>query len=181
MIIELNGMLKMQQVLDQKIMKGQNIKEDTYQDRLLALVVELGECANEWKGFKFWKVNPLPNTRALRKPAMNPEDKEYYNPLLEEYVDILHFILSVGNSLEVDRNERKLGVKPWKAESISEQFMMITGKAYELFKYEERHAWEILFRMFVALGSMMGFTWVDIEAAYFEKNEINHERQAKGY
>lgn len=181
MKVELNEMLKMQEVLDQKILKAQNIKESTYSERLLALIVELGECANEWKGFKFWKVNPLPNTRALRKPTMNPEDKEYYNPLLEEYVDILHFILSVGNSLEVDRTERKLGVRPWKAESISEQFILITGKAYELFKYEERHSWEILFRMFIALGELMGFTWQDIKEAYFDKNQINHERQAEGY
>jgi dimeric dUTPase (all-alpha-NTP-PPase superfamily) len=58
--------------------------------------VELGECANEWRGFKFWSVNQIPHTSAVRVPTMMEEDKEYYNPLLEEYVDGLHFVLELG-------------------------------------------------------------------------------------
>jgi dimeric dUTPase (all-alpha-NTP-PPase superfamily) len=31
------------------------------------------------------------------------------------------------------------------------------------------------------LGKMLGFTPEDIEQAYIEKNEVNYERQRKGY
>lgn len=27
---------------------------DCYEKLILALLVEVGECANEWRGFKFW-------------------------------------------------------------------------------------------------------------------------------
>jgi dimeric dUTPase (all-alpha-NTP-PPase superfamily) len=65
--------------------------------------VELGECANEWRGFKFWSVNQLPHTSAVRTPCMMEEDKEYYNPLLEEYVDGLHFVLELGLDEQIEQ------------------------------------------------------------------------------
>lgn len=53
--------------------------------RLLALQVEVSELANALKrdGFKYWTTKPA-----------EPRDR-----LLDEYVDILHFFLSVGLSL----------------------------------------------------------------------------------
>lgn len=31
--------------------------EDRFEKLILALLVEIGECANEWRGFKFWSKN----------------------------------------------------------------------------------------------------------------------------
>lgn len=56
--------------------------ESTSEKRLLALLVELHELANETKCFKFWSVNPN-----------GKKDK-----ILMEYVDVLHFTLSIFNS-----------------------------------------------------------------------------------
>ncbi|MDA6141611.1 dUTPase, partial [Escherichia coli] len=70
--------------------------EDRNEKRLLAFIVELGECAQEHRGFKYWSKDQQPRTKAVRVPAMMEEDKEYYNPLLEEYVDGLHFVLELG-------------------------------------------------------------------------------------
>src|SRR5690606_35214931 len=94
--------------------------------KTLALQVELGELANEWRGFKFWKVNQQPVTferlnkkctkcKGMGRIVINPGtldnklvdcDKcvggwQYKNPLLEEYVDCLHFILSIGLELKI--------------------------------------------------------------------------------
>jgi dimeric dUTPase (all-alpha-NTP-PPase superfamily) len=82
--MNLEKLFQTQKVLRDRI--GYN-EPDRFNKLILALKVELGECANEWRGFKFWSVNQIPHTSAVRVPTMMEEDKEYYNPLLEEYVD----------------------------------------------------------------------------------------------
>lgn len=52
-------------------------------DRILALSVEVGEFANATRCFKYWSNKPS-------------ESKER---LLDEYADILHFMLSVANTM----------------------------------------------------------------------------------
>jgi len=52
-------------------------------DRITALFCEVGEFANANRGFKYWS----------RKP---PESRMR---LLDEYADILHFYLSIGNTM----------------------------------------------------------------------------------
>lgn len=34
---------------------------------------------------------------------------------------------------------------------------------------------------FILLGEMLGFTWSQIEQGYYDKNQINIERQNAGY
>ena len=58
-------------------------------DRLLALFVEVGEFANATRCFKYWS----------KKPS---ESKER---LLDEYVDMLHFWLSIGNVMRFTPKE----------------------------------------------------------------------------
>lgn len=184
MFVNLKNLFWMQGTLDEHILQEQGLKKAPFNERILALIAELGECANEWQGFKYWKrpENRQPNIRAKRFPAMMPEDQIFYNPMLEEYVDMLHFILSLGLELKVKiDHERVIETEIWMAETITEQFLMITGKAYELWKYKDPAIWESLFRMFVALGEILGFTWDQVENAYFEKNAINHARQVQKY
>src|SRR5690625_3078739 len=71
----------MQQKLDEYIQKKQSLEEkDLFEQKVLALIVELGELANETRSFKFWSKNKKLNDEAI----------------LEEYVDGIHFILSLG-------------------------------------------------------------------------------------
>jgi len=58
-------------------------------DRILALSVEVGEFANATRCFKYWSIKPS-------------EPKER---LLDEYVDILHFWLSIGNTMKFTAEE----------------------------------------------------------------------------
>src|SRR5690606_18909315 len=102
------------------------------------------------------------------------------NPLLEEYVDCLHFILSIG--LDITDPELIELREIDKAETITEQFIMIFDAVGELYEFEYEHwDYESLLIKFVDLGEMLGFTWKQIEEAYMRKNAVNHHRQENGY
>ncbi|MEH7521984.1 dUTP diphosphatase [Bacillus sp. JJ1503] len=183
--MDLKKLFEIQKVLRDRI----NYNEpDRFNKLVLALLVELGECANEWRGFKFWSVNQLPHTSAVRVPCMMDEDKEFYNPLLEEYVDGLHFVFEIGieiaEEIQFDVEDYfkeiadEIRGKSQKSRTITEQFSYIfyltTSVNYDFnFPY--------LFAAYYHLGEMLGFTWEQIEQAYFEKNKINHQRQESGY
>ncbi|MBM7607553.1 dimeric dUTPase (all-alpha-NTP-PPase superfamily) [Lysinibacillus composti] len=83
--MNLTKLFEIQAGLDYHITKEhpEQNDENRLSKKVLALQVELGECANEWRGFKFWS-----NDQVARE-----------NLLLEEYVDCLHFLLSIGNTL----------------------------------------------------------------------------------
>jgi dimeric dUTPase (all-alpha-NTP-PPase superfamily) len=187
--VNLEKLFQAQRVLRDRI--GYN-EPDRLNKLILALLVELGECANEWRGFKFWSVNQLPHTSAVRVPCMMEEDKEYYNPLLEEYVDCLHFVLELG--LEINPKDFPVvDIEPLTGEfkSVIEAyrhtFNWSVNLDYILFDepfksdYRIQRTYFNLLQVFITLGEMLGFTWEEVENAYFAKNEINHQRQEDGY
>lgn len=153
------------------------VGEDRFKKRLLALLTEVGELANEWRGFKFWSVNQLPHTSAARTKSQDTNEFEFYNPLLEEYVDGLHFILELGIILDDIFYSKE--IEPFKTDSIEYQFLKVYREITNVW-LDEVFYLELL-NAYVGLGEMLGFTWEDIEKAYFEKNAINHKRQEQGY
>lgn len=79
--------------------------QDNLDWKLLALQVELAECANEWRGFKKWSKDQKPRIEVLtNNPDKTDKNKPWLirNLLLEEYVDCLHFILSIGLELVIN-------------------------------------------------------------------------------
>lgn len=175
--MNIKKLFEMQKVLKDRI--GYN-GEDRLNKLILALLVELGECANEWRGFKFWSKDQEPKTKALRYPAMMEEDKEYYNPLLEEFVDGLHFILELGIELDFVHVITD-DIKPIKNDTIANQFIFISTKVGTLLTYQGIPNYIHIVQNYLGLGQMLGFTWEEIEQAYIYKNKINHERQESGY
>lgn len=176
--MNLEKLFETQAYLDDKIERQHGlVGEGLVEKKILALLVEVGECANEWRGFKFWSKDQEPRTKALKHPAMMEEDKEYYNPLLEEYVDGLHFILSIGNDL----GYQPIYVIPSRCEDITEQFNQLFWKICRLNKFASKGNYLDVFSLFIGLGEILGFTLEQIENAYFEKNKVNHQRQAQGY
>ncbi|MBZ9608654.1 dUTPase [Clostridium estertheticum] len=88
--MELGELYQKQRVLDEIIvdvstnrMRWECYSKDFLTDRLLALSCEVSELANATRSFKYWS----------KKPS---ESKER---VISEYVDVLHFFLSVGNTL----------------------------------------------------------------------------------
>lgn len=130
--------------------------------KILALQVELGELANETRCFKFWS-NKGPSPREA---------------ILEEYVDCLHFILSIG--LEggfTDIVPTKINSTDNLTDQFQDMFARITAFQHKptLDNYEK------LFNHFLLLGSKLDFTEEEIHSAYLKKNKINHRRQDEGY
>src|SRR5690606_29159960 len=95
------------------------------------------------------------------------------NPLLEEYVDCLHFILSIG--LDCKFNDGKFYTSH--KETTLEQFLRLFEKVGDFSAFPTKGNYECIFNYFLGLGEMLGFTWDEIEQAYLAKNKINHARQ----
>ncbi|MFB4258992.1 dUTP diphosphatase [Shouchella clausii] len=218
--MNLKRLFQIQEELDNAIVEKKGLQgRNLLSERILALQVELGECANEWRGFKFWKQNPLPQTKkeiecttcngtgdenyeanfeSLMEEKGSVPHKEctscngsgiagYKNPLLEEYVDCLHFFLSIGISIG------HTDFEAWEysyTKDETKQFLAVFGQIDNIrIIFEDKDniepddcvVYETAFAHFLALGKMLGFTWGEIEQAYLQKNEINHKRQETGY
>ncbi|KKE79021.1 dUTP diphosphatase [Oceanobacillus caeni] len=154
----------MQQSLDNHIESNHQLKnQDLFQEKYLALLVELGELANETRCFKFWSNKSRNNNDII----------------LEEYVDGLHFILSLGLEKGYRYTSRNLSELTRAAET--EQFNIVFESCINFYKNVSKETYEQLFMNFLLLGEVLGFSESDIQVAYYKKNEINFERQNKGY
>lgn len=68
---------------------------------------------------------------------------------------------------------------PIKMGTIEIQFITLF-KATVTF-LEDISYYQEMWELFLGLGEMLGFTWDEIEQAYYAKNKENHERQNNGY
>ncbi|MBU8908536.1 dUTP diphosphatase [Desertibacillus haloalkaliphilus] len=161
----------MQRHLDEHIEQEHPLApgEDRFAEKVLALQVEMAELANETRCFKYWS----------NKPSSDQET------ILEEYVDGVHFLLSIGNDIGVtELIIQKDCVMDTMAKTFSKLManaeIMVTSK--EMMPQFIQSDWKALFSMYIGLGEVyLGFTWEQIERAYIEKNQVNHERQENGY
>jgi len=184
--------------------------ENRLEKKVLALLVELGECANEFRGFKFWSNRQTANELewvdedcksckgtgidvegvALGNPYPCIECEGLSvlaypkNPLLEEFVDCLHFILSIGNDLHFDYEEflkRHFAMD----EDINRLFIDAMGSTVKIIQHYgtnfARYSLCATLRYFLEIGRKLGFTEEQIESAYWKKYEINKQRQRDGY
>ena len=157
----------MQKKLDQYIEKKHQLENvDLFGKKILALFVEVGELANETRCFKFWSNKP-PSNRSV---------------ILEEFVDGVHFILSLGISLNFDQKQLVLvNEQIGQAEDTFELFLKVY-RAIDRFAQTKSFAdYENLFQLYLALGNQLGFSLEDIQKAYIAKNEVNYNRQDSGY
>lgn len=196
--MNLTKLFEMQRELDERIVKEKGLENEyLLPQKILALQVELGECANEWRGFKFWSNRQTPKEPEYNwKPnedgsnlVWEPEFGYKSYPLLEEYIDCLHFILSIGLDIGYEIEDARYlhdhNIQVFKSmygitEQFTDTFSAITEMIEDLPSVEHEF-YEDIFLSFLALGEMLGFTWEQIEAAYMAKNEVNHNRQSTGY
>ncbi len=147
-------LMAMQRLLDERIEKriGETAKNLSTKKEI-AFKVELGEMLNESPSvFKFWKLSA----------------KADKNRLLEEYVDCLHFALSLNDGQTAN------DVNPLLIGTPQEQ-------AAELFKIDISEDWKRFFGLFLGLGALLGISIRDMQDFYVVKNAVNHSRQASGY
>ncbi|MGP4108359.1 dUTP diphosphatase [Virgibacillus sp. L01] len=158
-----SALYTMQKQLDNYIESQHDLTgKDLFKEKQLALLVELGELANETRCFKFWSKKPR-----------NDE-----NVILEEYVDGVHFILSLG----LEKGYEYISTRTEKSStSETEQFNLVFS-ACVLFKQQPtRENYESLFEYYLQLGELLGFDEKAVQDAYLKKNEVNYERQNQGY
>ncbi|MGG1480460.1 dUTP diphosphatase [Bacillus smithii] len=183
--MNLAKLFEMQRKLDAHIEKEHPREpgEDRLAKKILALQVELGELANELpEVFKFWS-----------------HKKNNYERALKEYVDCLHFILSIGlEEVEDSFFGDVIQIYPHydskivtiKENTVIKQFNSLflevgllsdttDDRAYDVQSIEDAYA--NILGLFFGLGEILGFEWEEIEQAYLEKNKINHHRQEVGY
>ncbi|MFC4389125.1 dUTP diphosphatase [Gracilibacillus marinus] len=210
-------LFEIQAGLDEHIIQEKGLQgQDLLDKKILALQVELGELANEWRGFKFWSNDQEPRTwypnekdiceSCKGQPIFKKNNKiigqcedcdgcgvHFHNPLLEEYVDCLHFIFSIGNDLEIKEVDvGELG--DYTEETETGTFNQLFSYASALNTYldanlpasiskeEIQDEYGCMFACFIGLGEKyFEFTIEQIVQAYLEKNKINHERQNTGY
>ena len=205
--MDLQKLFEIQAELDCHINNEHPVKEgeDRLAKKILALQVELGELANEWRGFKFWSHDQKPRRvvyeickycgcEGIKTLGFQFESCWYCGgtglqvvkrPLLEEYVDCLHFILSIGNDITYltdDEIEEVLtnAKVPDDYGNIVDTFIVLNSYSCEL-KHCENRDYINLLTIFLNLGYELGFTDEQIEQAYLEKNRLNYQRQETNY
>lgn len=182
--MNLAKLFEVQKVLRDRI----NYNEpDRFNKLVLALLVELGECANEWRGFKFWSQDQEARGQGkyLEYDCECNGGNHWVtkNPLLEEYVDGLHFVLELG----IEKFRELIGynfsseIAVIDKKDITLQFNFIFNKVGDLVGNPTKGNYIWVTELYLGLGEMLGFTWEEIEQSYYEKNRINHERQENGY
>lgn len=163
--------------------KGNQVEEDfnTY-DLISAFLVELGEFLNEVRAFKYWSVKEI--------------DKEKAH---EEFVDGVHFILSIGNhfwglekmgiisssleerleKLETGEKDLYIGKKcDYKNKFVSRSISLFSNSNCLYGTLEEYIDYVV---SFMKLGMNVGMGIEDIINEYNKKHEINYLRQVNGY
>lgn len=163
--MQLQKLFKMQQALDHHIeVKHELQNEDLFNRKVLALLVELGELANETRCFKFWSIKPSSEKSVV----------------LEEFVDGIHFILSLGIECGFQELQYTITNEPSKL-NVSEQFLLIYEKVNEFKNSKDSDSFKALIGMYLVLGELLGITYEEMEKAYFKKNEVNYQRQQNNY
>lgn len=161
--LQLKDLFEIQRSLNDRILKEHNLDPSTLRKKkFLALLTELGELANETRCFKYWSTKP-------------PSPKEV---ILEEYVDCLHFILTIG----LDKGYTD--VKPEALEDnndLSSQFINLFLAVNELVSFSSENSYQVLIEDFYSLGKALGFTWDEVVEGYLSKNQLNHQRQDDRY
>lgn len=165
--------------------QGVNINDmEIIKKKVVALIVEVGECMNEWQGFKYWKVNHQPKRLTM----------------LEEYADILAFSFGVGYSLGVT-NHLAMVYNAYEAErgkNVQHHFMKLYSEAMALYEHldgikKPSSEWGIhevekvgTLATFVVIAALKLGASLEIDEntmaeLYYTKRAINVERQNTGY
>ncbi|GGJ86080.1 hypothetical protein GCM10007063_05740 [Lentibacillus kapialis] len=155
--MNLEQLRPIQKQLDDKILEQHGLTESNLSvQKASALICELWECMNESKVFKYWSV---------KKPNRDE--------LLEEYVDSIHFALSLANDIGlsdyeyVDPGENDLNI-------------LAIGLTNMITRLPVEKNIEQVLNYLIKLGYQLGFTEEDVINEYYNKNKENHARQESG-
>ncbi|MCI3197649.1 dUTPase [Bacillus sp. HU-1818] len=114
------------------------------------------------------------------------------NPLLEEYVDCIHFFLSIAikkgweDAMSLPEEGfvemKKKGFEGGLTGVFLEMKWMLLNSYMSKDQSTKKTSFSLAWALFLSIGTIgFGFTLEQIEAAYMDKNAVNHQRQQEGY
>ena len=162
-IAHLKPLFEAQAKLDATIAENHHVTyETTHSRRVLALLVEIGEFANTTRCFKYWSNKGM-------------EDKE---TVLDEYADGMHFFLSLGIDVGTNKLDYEI-VRPYT--DLTSQIHHVYSLIEEFKKEWQEVPYIRAFSAFLNIIPLLGYTFQDVEEAYFKKLGVNYVRQETNY
>lgn len=163
MKLNLTELIPLQDELDERIMDlHHEVRETTQLKRILALVVEISELANETRSFKYWSLK-------------GPSEKDV---LLEEFSDSIHFILSLGIDLKL--NELIVECDDISYD-LSRLFLEWTDDAIQLMHDFNFDNFQKCANYCAKIAYTLQFNENEVLDTYYKKNKKNHNRQDTAY
>lgn len=165
--INLRPLFFLQEKLDTRIKSQYEYDEvltkEHFQKKVLAFRVEIAELLNALRYHKYW-------SQALPQPR---------EEILEEYVDGLHFMLSIG----IEKGVRDYQYKGFYAENMTADDLTYIFETLMTTPWQDLRKDDYLrgLEMYIRLGEILLFKWDEVKEAYTEKNIKNLERQEQGY
>ncbi|WP_033541511.1 dUTP diphosphatase [Planococcus sp. CAU13] len=156
-------LFEMQEELDRFIQANNSAAGDLFVKKGLALIVELAELANETRAFKFWS-------------SKGPSERDV---ILEEYVDSIHFLLSVG--IEKGLDDLTEWPEPAADFDLTTLFLMTNSSILEFLEEQSMAAYREVWGCYGAIARVLGFSYDEVLEAYVSKNQKNYDRQKNGY
>lgn len=163
---QLTIMYEHQKALDDRIIKKHQLEgKNLIENKLLALLVEIGELANTTRCFKHWSLK-----------AAAPKEET-----LEEFVDGIHFFISLAIEYAITPGQLVVN-EDYTENELTASFIKLYEYITNIGLIDLESELVAAFSLFIGIGEKhLGFTWDEIVQAYFEKNEVNHQRQDNGY
>ncbi|MDD3223187.1 MAG: dUTP diphosphatase [Clostridium sp.] len=161
--MNLNKLFDLQRRLDSVIIKEHHLKDESlFSEKALALQVKLAELANKTRCFKYWS-----------------NEKSSANELIvEEYIDCLHFILSIG----LDKNFNDIELSDVNTENnLTDQFLDLFIDTNDFIICSSLDTYITLFEDFLCLGENLGLSDDIIENTFLNENLVTSNRQASLY
>jgi dimeric dUTPase (all-alpha-NTP-PPase superfamily) len=160
MTADLKTQFEMQAVVDNLIYEKHSISNpwDKKEELILAVFDEICELMNRMRIHKFWS-----------NKGMDAREK-----MIEEYVDTWHFLLSIGNIIEMPTTHFGIEIR----QTFTQQFRSILFTANDIFT---PIGWHLFTSQWKGLGHMMGYTEDEVIKAFERKHDINIRRQKNGY
>ena len=163
MKVNLKELYSLQAGLDQEIAEKHNVSyASTHEKRLLALIVEIGELANETRCFKYWSNK-------------GPSPKEV---VMDEFADGLHFLLSLGIPLKTDKFEYEITKQD---KELTLQIHDVYKTAIKLLDHYDLNSYIDCFQKYLNLTPSLGMSEEDIIDSYKAKLSVNYKRQETNY
>ena len=162
-MIDLSKLYIKQAELDQRIADNHSVTyASTRERRILALLVEIGEFANATRCFKYWS-----------NKKSEPQDI-----VLDEYVDGLHFFLSLGIDIKVSKKTYNYTKR---ADNLTKQVLETYRLASLFYKNQDEKSYTKAFQAFINIVPLLKVRWSTIEKAYYKKLGENYNRQDNNY